>query len=73
MAKNRAASPADILKDKSWETVADTANDKSEKEKGGYQAAEEFSSPLMLDTNAQIISETQVEIDLQQDVEYEKE
>ncbi len=47
--------------------------EKSEKEKGGYQAAEEFPSPLMLDTSAQIIPEAKVEINLQQDVEYEKE
>ena len=46
---------------------------KGEKEKGGYQAAEESPCPLTLDTSAQISPEAQVEIDLQQDVEYEKE
>jgi len=53
----------------------DMSNDgkKGEKEKGGYQTAEEFSSPLMLDTSAQISPEAQVEINLQQDVEYKKE
>ncbi len=46
---------------------------KGEKEKGGYQAAEEFPSTLMLDTSAQKIPEAKVEIDLQQEVEPEKE
>ena len=46
---------------------------KGEKEKGGYQAAEDFPSTLLLDMRAQVIPEAQVEIDLQQEVEHEKE
>jgi hypothetical protein len=38
---------------------------KGEKEKGGYQAAEESPCPLTLDTSAQISPEALVEIDLQ--------
>lgn len=47
--------------------------EKSEKEKGGYQAAEKFPSTLMPDTSAQIIPEAKEKINLQQDVEDEKE
>ena len=53
----------------------DVSHDRKEgkEEKGRYQAAEDFPSTLLLDMRAQVIPEAQVEIDLQQEVEHEKE